>query len=139
MTSTFLVSFPVFSNPFLKQSVFWLRNSKNLQKDSDMGVPRNMTVDELFRMSSSKYWISFKDFLQLSLVEKSFTPINILIWNLFYYNKTAIKCLLLFSLVSNNLANYGRRHFKIFSNCHVSWDTLYYKIVYSIRLLLKLY
>ena len=27
-------------------------------------------------------------------------------------------------LVSNNLTNYGRRHFKIFSNCHVSWDTL---------------
>ena len=27
--------------------------------------------------------------------------------------------------VSNNLKNYGRRHFKIFTNCHVSWDTLY--------------
>ena len=24
------------------------------------------------------------------------------------------------------LKNYGRRHFKIFTNCHVSWDTLYY-------------
>ena len=30
-----------------------------------------------------------------------------------------------FSLVSNNLKNYGRRHFKIFSNFHVLWDTLY--------------
>ena len=30
--------------------------------------------------------------------------------------------MLLVSLVSTN---YGRRHFKIFSNCHVSWDTLY--------------
>ena len=26
---------------------------------------------------------------------------------------------------SNNLSNYGRRHFKLFTNCHVSWDTLY--------------
>ena len=35
------------------------------------GVPRNMTVDEQFRMSSSKYWFRFKDFLQFSSVEKS--------------------------------------------------------------------
>ena len=33
--------------------------------------------------------------------------------------------MLLVSLVSNNLSNYGRRHFKLFTNCHVSWDTLY--------------
>ena len=33
--------------------------------------------------------------------------------------------MLLFSLVSNNLKNYGRRHFKLFTYCHVSWDTLY--------------
>ena len=39
---------------------------------------------------------------------------------------TAIQYLLLFSLVSNNLTNYGRRHFKLFTNCYVSWDTLYY-------------
>ena len=38
------------------------------------GVPRNMTVDEQFRMSSSKYWIRFKDFLQFSSLEISFTP-----------------------------------------------------------------
>ena len=31
----------------------------------------------------------------------------------------------LFSLISNNLTNYGRRHFKLFTNWHVSWDTLY--------------
>ena len=33
---------------------------------------------------------------------------------------------MLFSLVSNSLTNYGRRHFKLFTNCHVSWDTLYH-------------
>ena len=38
---------------------------------------------------------------------------------------TAIQYLLLFSLVSNNLTNYGRRHFKLFTDCYVSWDTLY--------------
>ena len=31
----------------------------------------------------------------------------------------------LVSLVSNNLSNFGIRHFKLFTNCHVSWDTLY--------------
>ena len=74
-------------------------------------------------MSSFKYWIRFKDFLQFSSLEKS--CIYILICDRFYYNKTAIQCLLLFSLVSNNFKNYGRRHLKIFTNCHVSWDTLY--------------
>ena len=33
--------------------------------------------------------------------------------------------MLLVSLVSNNLSNYKRRHFKLFTTCHVSWDTLY--------------
>ena len=33
--------------------------------------------------------------------------------------------LLLFSFVSKNLTNYGRRHLKLFTNCRVSWDTLY--------------
>ena len=33
--------------------------------------------------------------------------------------------MLLVSLVSNNLSNYKRRHFKLFTNCHVSWDTQY--------------
>ena len=30
------------------------------------------------------------------------------------------------SLVLNNLTIYGRRHSKLFTNCHVSWETLYY-------------
>ena len=38
-------------------------------------------------------------------------------WNIF----------LLFSLESNNLTNYRGGHFKLFTNCHVSWDTLYLK------------
>ena len=33
--------------------------------------------------------------------------------------------MLFVSSVSNSLSNYGRRHFKLFTNCHVSWDTLY--------------
>ena len=35
---------------------------------------------------------------------------------------------LLFSFVLKNLTNYGRRHLKLFTNCHVSWDTLYLKL-----------
>jgi len=31
-------------------------------------------------------------------------------------------------LVSNNLTNHGRRHSKLFTNCHGPWDTLYVKI-----------
>ena len=27
----------------------------------------------------------------------------------------------------NNLTNYERRHFKLFTKCLVSWDTLYFK------------
>ena len=38
---------------------------------------------------------------------------------------TAMLYFLLFSFVSKNLTNYGRRHLKLFTNCHVSWDTLY--------------
>ena len=30
-------------------------------------------------------------------------------------------------MVLKNLTNYGRRHLKLFTNCHVSWDTLYVK------------
>ena len=31
-------------------------------------------------------------------------------------------------VVSVNLSNYRRRHFKLFTICHVSWDTLYLKM-----------
>ena len=33
-----------------------------------------------------------------------------------------------YSLISNSLTNYGRRHFKLFTNCHVSWDTLQHTV-----------
>ena len=33
--------------------------------------------------------------------------------------------MLLLSLVLNNYTNYVRSHSKLFTNCHVSWDTLY--------------
>ena len=36
-----------------------------------------------------------------------------------------IKMFIIFSWGSNNLTNYGKRHFKLFTNCHVSWDILY--------------
>ena len=31
--------------------------------------------------------------------------------------------------IIKQLKNYGRRHFKIFTNCHVSWDTLSLKSI----------
>ena len=40
-------------------------------------------------------------------------------------NFTKILIFLFFFLVSIKLTTNGRRHFKLFSNCHVSWDTLY--------------
>ena len=39
-----------------------------------------------------------------------------------FYKMTAMFYLLLFSFVSKNLTNYGRRHLKLFTNCRVSWD-----------------
>ena len=42
-----------------------------------------------------------------------------------FYKMTAILYFLFFSFVSKNLTNYERRHLKLFTNCHVSWDTLY--------------
>ena len=67
--------------------------------------------------------LDVKDFLQFIFFLNLFLK-YILLWNPFYYNMTAMKYFLLFSLVSNNLTDYGRRHFKLFTNCHVSWDTL---------------
>ena len=43
------------------------------------------------------------------------------------------------TLVSNKLSNYGRRHFKLFKNCHVPFDTLYLKAVFTIILNIFLY
>ena len=41
----------------------------------------------------------------------------------YFILKTTKRCFLLLSLVLKK--NYGRRHLKLFTNCHVSWDTLY--------------
>ena len=77
-------------------------------------VPRNMTLS----LPSSVYFIKdFEDFFQ-SFVKKYFYS------NIFYFeiNFTIIHVIFfLFGL----LKNYGRRHFKLFTNCYVSWDTLY--------------
>ena len=76
-------------------------------------------------MSSSNTVLDIKDFLAVNLVLKKTSLKYILLGNQFYYNMDAIKHLLLFSLVINNLTYYGRRHLKLFVNCYVSWDTLY--------------
>ena len=52
-------------------------------------------------------------------VKKNLLLERYFLWNQFFYNITAIKYFLLFSLVSNNLTHYGSRHFKLFTNCHV--------------------
>ena len=41
--------------------------------------------------------------------------------------------MLLVSLVSTNLTNYGRRQFKLFTNCDVWWDTLYKPTKYTYK------
>ena len=93
------------------------------------GVPRNMTVGELFWMSSSLLphtLLDSKDFFKfkLFLLKKCLTYMN--------FN---VKSILLVSSVSNILSNYGRRHFKLFTNCHVSWDTLYLILNFLARFL----
>ena len=56
---------------------------------------------------------------------KDFFLKYVLLWHQLYNNIIGIQFTLSFSLISNNLTNYGRRHFKLFTNCHVLWDTLY--------------
>ena len=64
-------------------------------------------------------FLDIKDIFQYIQFKKLYS-------NIFNYNMDAIKYLLLFSLVTNNLTYYGRRHFKLFTNFHVSQDTLYH-------------
>ena len=54
-----------------------------------------------------------------------YDKINILIKKKIFYKMTAMLYFLLFSFVSKNLTNYERRHLKLFTNYHVSWDTLH--------------
>ena len=65
--------------------------------------------------------LDIKGCLQFILFKKSFVQIYILLT----YDSYII--FLLLSLVLKNLTNYGRRHSKLFTNCHVSWETLYFK------------
>ena len=64
-----------------------------------------------------------KDFLQFISLTNSFTQIYFTLKSIFY-KMTAMLYFLLFSFVLKNLTNCGRRHKKLFTNCHVSRDTL---------------
>ena len=75
-------------------------------------VPRNIPV-------GANSWIVF--FHTLYKILKTFCSLFSL--KNFYYNMDAIKYLLSFSLATNNLTYYGRRHFKLFTNCHAFVNT----------------
>ena len=64
------------------------------------------------------------NFFQFISLTNAFTQIYLTLKSIFY-KMTTMLYFLLFSSVSKNLTNYGRRHLKLFTNCHVSWDTLY--------------
>ena len=68
--------------------------------------------------------LDIKDFFQFISLTNSFTQIYFTLKSI-VYKKTAILYFLLFSFVSKSLTNCGRRHLKLFTNCHASWDTLY--------------
>ena len=77
-------------------------------------------------MSSSIHCIRYQ---RLFAVNKSFAQIH------FTLKLILLKCdsyiiFLLLSLVLNNSPHYGRRHTKLFTNCHVSWDTLYQNLLF---------
>ena len=69
-------------------------------------------------MSSSIYCIRYWR-LFLFIFFKNILLKYISLWNQFYCKLTPIQYFLFFSLVSNSLTNYGRRHFKPLTNCFV--------------------
>ena len=83
--------------------------------------------------------LDIKDFFQFISLTNSFTQIYFTLKSI-SYKMTAMLYFLLFPFVSKNLTNYGRRHSKPFTNCHVSWDTLYLLLFinYHLGLLAKL-
>ena len=83
------------------------------------GDPRHMTVGEEFWMSSSIYWIRFRNLFLLTNLLFKYNLIN------FTIIMTPTQYILSTSLSSNKLSNYGIWHLKLIINCHVSWDTLY--------------
>ena len=76
-------------------------------------------IHALWYMKHDSWWVvniflDILDWLQFTLLKN--LPLKfILTFNQFFYNMTAIKYFLLFSLVSKKLTNYERRHFKLFA------------------------
>ena len=70
--------------------------------------------------------LDIKGWLQFISFKKSFAQVYFTLKLILLQYYTYIIFLLL-SLVLENLTNYGRRHSKLFTNCHVSWDTLYFR------------
>ena len=68
--------------------------------------------------------LDIKDFFQFISLTNPFTQIYFTLKSIFY-KMTTMLYFSLFSFVLKNLTNYGRRHLKLFTNWHVSWDTLY--------------
>ena len=86
------------------------------------GVPRNMTVGvNSFECLLPYIILDIIDFFQFISLTNSFTQIYFTLKSIFY-KMIAMLYFLLFSFLSKNLTNYGRRHLKLFTNCHVSWD-----------------
>ena len=68
--------------------------------------------------------LDIKDLLQFVSLKKCLTHIYFTLkLILLYYELWLLYNILLMSLVLNTLTNCGRRHSKLFTNCHVSWDT----------------
>ena len=85
-------------------------------------------------MSSSIFCIRLNDFLQFISLKKSFSQIYFILKQFYFkYNCQIILFIIVFHIMIN-LKHYGRRHFKLFINCHVSWDTLYIIILWLLKL-----
>ena len=69
--------------------------------------------------------LDIKDLFQFISLTNSFTKLYFTLKSIFY-KMTSMLYYLLFSFVSKNVTYYGRRHLKLFTNCHVSWDMSVY-------------
>lgn len=63
--------------------------------------------------------LDIKGFSHFNSLKKNVTQICLTLKSILPYY------FLLFSLVSMNLTNYGKRNLKLFTICHISWDTLW--------------
>ena len=73
--------------------------------------------------------------MQFILLKKKCIQINSILKSILIKYDCLVIFFIIFLLL-NNSTNYGRRHFKLFTNCHVSWDTLY--VPHNARILLTL-